>query len=541
MWYEIESFQSDEVYEYLRKSRSDDPCLSVEEVLEKHERILHDYAEKYLTGAIPENHIFREIASSETIDGRPEMLRLLKGIESPKIKAVLVVEVQRLSRGDLEDAGRLIKLLRYTNTNVITPQKTYDLNNEYDRDIFERELKRGNEYLEYFKKIQARGRLASVQDGNYIGSIPPYGYDKVFITIGKKKCPTLAENSAQADVVRMIFDLYVSKDMGIMRISNYLNSLGIAPPKGTHWSPASLRDMLQNVHYIGKVRWNRRKTVNIVENQTVMKTRPKSNRYLVFDGKHDPIISDELFAAAQEKCGRNHRAKPTARVRNPLASLLFCRCGRAMSLRMYKNRVDSERSASRLLCDDQAHCHTGSVTYREMMACICEIIKDSIADFEIPLEHYSKDSRQLHENLIKSLEKKLSDLEESELHNWEKYSQEQMPEHIFKKLNEKNLQEQEKIKAALHKAQESMPVEIYCEEKLLHFSDALSALQNPDISAELKNRYLKNVFDRIIYSRQKPVRITQKNCTIPGLKPEASKTGGSWYSPPFELDIFFRK
>ena len=179
-------FSVDEIYEYLRKSRSDDPMLTVTEVLEKHEKILYDYVERNFNGTIPEENIFREVASSETIDGRPEMLKLLKGIESPKIKAILVVDVQRLSRGDLEDAGRLIKLLRYTNTKVITPQKTYDLNDDYDRDFFERELKRGNEYLEYFKKIQMRGRLESVKEGNYIGSVPPYGYDKIFVQEERK-------------------------------------------------------------------------------------------------------------------------------------------------------------------------------------------------------------------------------------------------------------------------------------------------------------------------------------------------------------------
>ncbi len=541
MRYEMEGFNSDEVYEYLRKSRSDDPCLSVEEVLEKHERILRDYAEKYLTGPVPEKNIFREVASSETIDGRPEMLRLLKAVESPAVKAILVVEVQRLSRGDLEDAGRLIKLLRYTNTKIITPQKTYDLHDEYDRDIFERELKRGNEYLEYFKKIQARGRMASVQDGNYIGSVPPYGYDKIFVTVGKKKCPTLQENKEQADVVRMIFDMYVNKDMGIFRIGNYLDSLGIKPPKGAHWSPAAIQDMLQNVHYIGKVKWNWRKTVNVVENQEVIKTRPKSENYLVFDGKHERLISDELFEAAQEKRGRNHRAKADTKVRNPLASLLFCRCGRAMSLRIYKKHDGSERSAPRLICDDQTHCNTGSVTYDEMITRICEIMEDSIADFKVQMKNDKKDSRQLHTRLISSLERKLSDLEEKELKQWEKYSEDNMPKNIFDKLNEKVLKEQEEVRNALQRARESMPEEIDYEEKIMRFSDALSALNNPDISDELKNRYLKNVFERITYYREKPVRVTRRNCTVLGLSTNELKTGGNWYSPPFELDVAFRK
>ena len=133
----------EEVIDYLRKSRTDDPLLTVEEVLARHEAILDEWAERNLGAKVPEENKFREIVSGETIADRPQVQEVLRLIESPKIKAILIVEVQRLSRGDLEDCGRLIKLLRYTNTLVITPQKTYDLRDEYDRDSFERELKRG--------------------------------------------------------------------------------------------------------------------------------------------------------------------------------------------------------------------------------------------------------------------------------------------------------------------------------------------------------------------------------------------------------------
>lgn len=110
--------------------------------------------------------------SGESIEDRVEFQELLRKIESPKIKAVLIVEIQRLGRPDLEEIGKITKIFRYTRTMVITPQKTYDLQDDYDRDAFERELKRGNEYLEYQKKIMARGRLLSVSQGNYIGSVP---------------------------------------------------------------------------------------------------------------------------------------------------------------------------------------------------------------------------------------------------------------------------------------------------------------------------------------------------------------------------------
>ena len=115
MYKEYPRFYNYETLDYGRKSRTDDPLLSVEEVLDKHDKIIEEYAEKYLGGPIPEENKYREVGSAESLDSRPEILRLLKAIENPAIKAVAVVEVQRLSRGDLEDAGRLIRILRYTN------------------------------------------------------------------------------------------------------------------------------------------------------------------------------------------------------------------------------------------------------------------------------------------------------------------------------------------------------------------------------------------------------------------------------------------
>jgi len=167
---------------------------------------------------IPEENKYREVVSGETLKDRPEVQELLRRIESSRIRAVAVVEPQRLTRGDLEDIGRLMKLFKHTDTLIVTPERIYDLRDDYDWEAFERELKRGNDYLEYSKKILNRGKLLSVSQGNYIGSIPPFGYDKDTVLDGKCKCPTLKENPEQANVVRMMFDLYVNAGYGPHRI-----------------------------------------------------------------------------------------------------------------------------------------------------------------------------------------------------------------------------------------------------------------------------------------------------------------------------------
>ena len=546
MYYQPDlNLSPEEVLDYLRKSRSDDPMLSVEEVLEKHEHRLDEWSEKHLGAKVPEENKYRELGSGETIADRPAFQQLLKRIESPKIKAIKVVEIQRLSRGDLEDAGRLMKLLRYTNTLVITPERSFDLRQEYDRDYFERELKRGNDYLEYTKRIMNKGRLDSVEAGNYIGTIPPYGYEKITIQDGKKKCPTLKIIPEQAEVVRMIFDMYVNQDMGRTNICHTLDDMGIPAPKGERWSPAALKDMLENVHYIGKVKWNWRKTVTIVEDSEIIKTRPKSRvgEYLVYDGKHEAIISEELFNAAREKQGRNHRAKPKTKVRNPLASILFCRCGRAMSLRTYKY----SGAEPRLLCDDQTHCKTGSCLYSEMIDRVADILEQTIEDFEIRLNEGNGDSVKMHAKLIKNLEKKMKDLQAKELSQWEQQSHpdpdQRMPAHIFKMLNEKLTKEKEEVHQALCKAYESMPEPVDYGEKIHTFRDALNALRDPEVDPLKKNALLKQCIERIDYHRDKPERIKSKQVTY--YDPVAKKTryksslgrGGSWTTPPIELDV----
>ena len=542
-------FTPEEVLDYLRKSQSDDPNLTVEEVLEKHEKLLDDWSITNLGGKTPEKNKFREIVSGESMTERPGLQQVLRLIESPKIKAVKIVEPQRLTRGDAEQMGKIMKLFKFSATLIITPYRIYDLRDQYDWDAFEMELRRGNDYLNYYKNIQRRGRLLSVASGNYLGSVPPYGFDKDTVMDGKKKCPTLKENPEQADVVRMIFDMFVNQNIGVHLICKHLDGLNIKPPKGKYWSPATLRDTISNVHYIGKVKWNWRKTVTIVEDGEIVQTRPKAKigEYLIYDGKHQGIISEELFNMAQQKLGKTPRVKPDTKIRNSLAGLVYCQCGRAMTLRLHKNKDGTEKSAPRLLCDGQTHCGTGSCRHEDMVAKVCEALEQCIEDFEIRLSNDTGDSVKLHNKLIKGLEKKLADLQQKELAQWEQQShpdpEQRMPPHIFKQLNEKLLKEKEEINQALCKAYESMPEPVDYGEKITKFRDALDALKDPNMDAKEQNILLKKCIEKIVYKRDKPQRISSKQTTY--YDKETKKTrytspltvGANWTNPPIELDV----
>lgn len=518
MWV-LPKLTPEEILLYSRKSRTDDPTKTVEEVLANHEQMLDEWVTRNLpdAGRIPEQNRFREVVSGETIASRPQVQALLKKVESPKYKAVLIVEPQRLSRGDLEDIGRMVKLLRYSNTIVITLPYTYDLRDERDRDMFERELKRGNEFLEYQKKIQQNGRLLSVQNGNYLGTHPPYGYKKVMYKDGKKKCYTLEPIPEEAAIVKLIFELY-RDGYGSHKIARHLNKLGVKSKKGAKWSAESLKKMRTNEHYLGKVVWNKRQTVKTVEEGEIVVSRPLQDEYLVYPGKQPAIIDQELWDAVQEIRDKIPPVKNKAKCVNPFAGLLYCKCGRMMSRRTYKKNVP------RLLCENQTECGTASCTVEEMTAEVVKVLQACIEDFELKIKNDAGDSVVVHQQIIKQLEQRLEELNRLELSQWDKYTQEDMPKHIFDQLNAKVLREKEETQQALCTARDTLPEPVDYEQKRAMFSDALRLLQDPEAPALQQNLLLKRCIDHIEYSRKK-------------------KDSGNrrWGTPePLELDIHLR-
>ena len=489
---------------YLRKSQADNPNESVEEVLEKHEYQLQEYAMQELGYTIPEENIYREVVSGETIRDRVEIKKILQLIELEEITAVIVIEPQRLGRGDLEDCGRTVNAFRYTNTKIMTPTKTYDLQDKYDRKFFEMELQRGSDYLEYYKEIQARGRLASVKRGNYIGSTAPYGYKKIQITDENgKKCFTLQEIPEEAAALRKAYDLFVNEAYGFRKIATALDELGFKPRKIAHWSPSAIKDMLSNPVYIGKVRWNWRKGKKVIENGVVHISRPKAKDSDIYEGKHQGIIDEKTYYAALDRMGRNIRARENVKIRNPFAGLLYCKCGRAMTYRTYKTPDGQDRCEPRLLCDDQVHCHSVSCTYQEIEQRVIAILKDTIANFEVELDQFDEKSHRIQTSTLDGLKAKQNAVKKKEVSLWEKYTEDAMPKDVFDSLLRKITTEKAHLERSIQNLEKAKKDKKYFCDHLVTFRNALTALTDPAIPAEKKNAFLKECIERITYTRQK--------------------------------------
>ena len=275
---------------YLRKSRKDRELeqLGEAETLARHEKALLDLAKKKNLAI---SDIYREVVSGETIEARPEMQKLLKAVEAGAYEGVLVMEVERLARGNTKDQGIVAEAFQFSNTLIITPNKTYDPSNEFDEEYFEFGLFMSRrEYKTINRRIQ-RGRIASVQEGKYIAGTAPFGYDKVKIKGAKGY--TLEPNK-DADTVKLIYSLYIDSrnPIGMQLIAKRLDAMGIKPAISKNWSRSTIKDILTNPTYIGKIRWQWRKVNKAIEDGKIVEHRPKRkpDEYMLIDGLHPAII-----------------------------------------------------------------------------------------------------------------------------------------------------------------------------------------------------------------------------------------------------------
>lgn len=348
---------------YLRKSRADAEAeeRGEAETLARHEKTLLELAKKLRLNV---TEIYREVVSGETIAARPVMQRLLTEVEQGIWDGVLVMEVERLARGDTVDQGIMAQTFKFSNTKIITPMKTYDPNNEFDEEYFEFGLFMSRrEYKTINRRLQ-RGRIASVKEGKYVGNKSPYGYRRV--KLQNDKGFTLEIIPAEADVIKQIYTYYTTGEtlsdgtynrLGVSLICRRLNDMKVPTRTGSDWMPGTVRDILRNPVYAGKVRWNSRKGVKkMVDGQVVIeRPRASNEECMIAQGLHPAIIDEDSFNKAQDLL-KNNPPRPIGEnktVKNPLSGLIVCgKCGRKMVRRPYSRDYEDTLICASTACNN---------------------------------------------------------------------------------------------------------------------------------------------------------------------------------------------
>ena len=348
---------------YLRKSRFDRDYaeLSVEETLKRHEAILDKMA------GDRGYHIaktYYEVVSGESIAARPEIQKLLEEVNAGIYAGVLVVDLERLARGNGADQAYISQIFQFSGTKIVTPTKVYDPSNEFDEEYFEFGLFMSRREYKTINRRLIRGRDSSASEGKYLGSIAPYGYQRV--KLPNEKGYTLEPLPEEAAVIRRIFSMFL-QNAGTKIIANTLNDLHIPTRRGDLWTYSTISGILANPVYTGKIRRGWSQQIKSVENGVVkkrVKRHKNPDAYKTYEGLHPALVTEDDFKLAQQIRLQKHpssKVKKDFELQNPFAGLIFCaRCGK----RIGRNTTSAaQNNRIRLRCVNSRNCHNVSADF----------------------------------------------------------------------------------------------------------------------------------------------------------------------------------
>lgn len=219
---------------YLRKSREEEH-ESREETLARHERMLRDFCKANNLEIVK---VYKEVVSGENLDARPQARLMLDDVADKLYDGVVVVELERLSRGNQIDQVEILETFKKSGTIIYTLNKTYDLasDNEFDEEFFEFGLFMSRREYKIIKRRLIRGKKQAQKEGYYIASSLPFGFSKIRGDRGYILVP-----NEQAQVVQTMYHKFVYDDFSLSDLRDYLNNNGIRPQRIDHWSSETVK------------------------------------------------------------------------------------------------------------------------------------------------------------------------------------------------------------------------------------------------------------------------------------------------------------
>ena len=301
--------------------------------IDEQERLLMSWAEKN-NYEVYKCYSDRGI-SGKDIKNRPALKELLKDAEEKKFDMVISWKINRISR-KLADVLKIVDILEKNDITFKSYSEPFETDTPAGKMQFQMMALIGEFERGTIAQNVKMGMCAKAKAGEWCGG-RVLGYDLVPMENkeGTKRGKTkLTINEIEARSVRLIFNEY-SNGKGYKAITNQLNKLGYKTKKGNDFSVGSIREILTNPVYIGKVRYNVR------QNWSEKRRRNINANPIITDGVHEPIIDEVLWDKVQAIM-ESKKGKPS-RIYDgeyPLTGILRCpKCGAGMVISRTTNKL----------------------------------------------------------------------------------------------------------------------------------------------------------------------------------------------------------
>ncbi|PAF37854.1 recombinase family protein [Terribacillus saccharophilus] len=283
-------------YPYLVYGRvstdKDEQVSSIENQID----ICRDWLEKNSYEWNPDSVFLDNGISGTTILARKAMTLILEKARKREIKMVVFKSISRLAR-DLKDSLEIKELLLSANVRVVTIEEQYDSLYEGKNDYkFEMFSMFAAQYPKSLSVSISAAHASKVRRGEFRGGRPPYGY--------RIKDKHLIIQEDEAEVVRMIFDLYNNKGLGFKKVTYELNNALakgeiVGPERKDKWQVTTIQTIIQNPMYAGVVVLN--KYTHVKVDGRKKQIRNPMEKWNIFYDQHPRIISEEEWEKANTK------------------------------------------------------------------------------------------------------------------------------------------------------------------------------------------------------------------------------------------------
>ncbi len=250
---------------------------------------------------------------------RDDFNRMIRDAKAGLFDFIITKEISRFSRSTLDSIKYTQELLEYNvgvffqNDNINTLDTDSEFRLVIMAGVAQDEVRKLSERLKF-------GFKQAIKNGHVLGNDKLYGYDK-------KGC-VLTINEEEAEIVRIIFDLYGNKRLGMRTISKELEKLGYTSREGNLFNTLTIRHMLENPKYKGWYCGNKTQTLDY---RTKKKAFLDETEWIMYPDPTIPaIVSEDLWNRAnalykeRRKEVMEHGSGVTYQNRYPYSTKIIC-------------------------------------------------------------------------------------------------------------------------------------------------------------------------------------------------------------------------
>ena len=450
-------------------------------------RLILDYAKKNSIIISPDDIYMENGISGRKALKRPafqQMIAKAKSREHP-FDVILVWKYSRFARNQ-EESIVYKSMLKRDNVDVISISEPM-IDGPFGS-LIERIIEWMDEYYSIRLSGEVmRGMTEKAMRGGY-QSIAPFGYT----TIGSGNPPEV--NEEQAKIVRHVYSSFL-EGKTYNNIARHLNSLDVRTINGNPFEARTVKYMLENPFYYGKIRWNYTKRGRELKNP---------DEWIITNGRHKPIVSEAEWQAAQERIKTlsiPFKRRDVAACKHWLSGLLKCSsCGATLGYNANKtspffqcwkytkgmcqesHAVISKKIENSVITGLQESALSGNLQYK----IITSVSKDDFNELEALKEQL---------NRIKMKELRVKNAYENGIDSLEEY-----------KTNKMRIQNERKTveeKISKITSSSSAAKDFQSKKQLLNnVQSAIDILTDPEADYEKKGTAIRSVVDKIIYDKK---------------------------------------